>query len=395
MKRVDVLVVGAGPAGSTTAFRLARAGTSVLLVDRARFPRDKPCGGGLSGRALRELPFSPAPVVEASVDTFEFGLPGRAFAERRSAEPLVLMTQRRRLDHFLVEQATAAGAEFSDGTKVVAVESGPDGVTVGLETGRVRCRALVGADGANGVVGRATSIPVDHVFDVALEGNIGYDDFPADRIARRVLVELSQPPGGYGWLFPKGDHANVGVWGSASTGPRLRDYLKRFCERHEVPFERVENIRGHRLPLRRPGSPAASGRILLVGDAAGLVDPLSGDGMYEAFLSSRLAADSILDLLEARTAGLEPYTTRLNRTLAPGASAAWGAKTVAARYPRLTFAIARLPLAWSAVDRLVRGDLEHPGEERGLGRVALKAVERIARAAGDPGAAYRAEAHAA
>ena len=164
---------------------------------------------------------------------------------------------------------------------------------------------------------------------------------------------------------------------------------------HEVPFERVENIRGHRLPLRRPGSPAASGRTLLVGDAAGLVDPLSGDGMYEAFLSSRLAADSILDLLEARTAGLEPYTTRLNRTLAPGASAAWGAKTVAARYPRLTFAIARLPLAWSAVDRLVRGDLEHPGEERGLGRVALKAVERIARAAGDPGAAYRAEAHAA
>jgi flavin-dependent dehydrogenase len=245
----------------------------------------------------------------------------------------------------------------------------------------VRCAALVGADGANGVVSRLTSIPVDHVFDVALEGNIGYDDFPEDRIARRMVVELSQPAGGYGWLFPKGDHANVGVWGSDSAGPRLRDHLSGFCARHGVSRDQVENLRGHRLPLRRASAPAASGRTLLVGDAAGLVDPLSGDGMYEAFVSSRLAADAILDLLEGRASGLEPYTTRLNETLAPGASAAWGAKRVAARYPRVAFAIARLPVAWSAVDRILRGDLTDPGEERGLSRLALKTVERIARAA--------------
>jgi flavin-dependent dehydrogenase len=147
--------------------------------------------------------------------------------------------------------------------------------------------------------------------------------------------------------------------------------------------------------MRRPGSPAASGRTLLVGDAAGLVDPLSGDGMYEAFASSRLAAESILDLLEGRTAGLEPYTSRLAGALAAGASASWGAKRVAARYPRLGFAIARLPMAWSAVERILRGDLSNPGDERGLGRVTLKAVERLARSAGDPGAGYRAEAHAA
>ena len=116
--RVDVLVVGAGPAGSATALRLARGGARVLLADRARFPRDKPCGGGITGRALRHAPCSIAPVVEDEVRTFELRLRyGRSF-ERQSEDPLILMTQRRRLDAHLAAQAAAAGAEFADGTRV-------------------------------------------------------------------------------------------------------------------------------------------------------------------------------------------------------------------------------------------------------------------------------------
>src|SRR5829696_1562696 len=116
MERFDALVVGAGPAGSTAAFRLARAGARVLLIDKARFPRDKPCGGGLTYRAVRLLPFSVDPVVEEEVDIFELGLGYRRRFERRTRQPLVVMTQRRRLDAFLVEQAQEAGAEFRDGT---------------------------------------------------------------------------------------------------------------------------------------------------------------------------------------------------------------------------------------------------------------------------------------
>ena len=138
-----------GPAGSTAAFRLARAGARVLLVDKARFPRDKPCGGGLTVRAVRLLPFSVAPVVEEEVDVFELGLGYRRRFVRRTAAPLVVMTQRRRLDAFLVEQAQEAGAEFRDG----ATADGIDATVV------------IGADGVNGSFARSAG----HVHEVALE----------------------------------------------------------------------------------------------------------------------------------------------------------------------------------------------------------------------------------
>src|SRR5687767_10139281 len=118
MERFDALIVGAGPAGSTAAYRLSRDGASVLLADRARFPRDKPCGGGLTYRAVRELPVAIDPVVEDSVDRFELGFRYRRRFERAGREPLCLMTQRRRLDAHLAEQAAAVGAAFRDGTKV-------------------------------------------------------------------------------------------------------------------------------------------------------------------------------------------------------------------------------------------------------------------------------------
>src|SRR5579864_2277020 len=104
MKRVDALVVGGGPAGSTTAYRLARAGASVLLVDRAFFPRDKPCGGGLTLRAVRQCPVDPAPVVEEQVDLIELRFRYGSAVVRRAREPVILMTQRRRLDAFLLDE---------------------------------------------------------------------------------------------------------------------------------------------------------------------------------------------------------------------------------------------------------------------------------------------------
>jgi geranylgeranyl reductase family protein len=391
MESFDAIVVGAGPAGSVTAIHLSRAGARVLLVDKARFPRDKPCGGGLTMRAVRELPVSVEPVVEHVVDRMGLRLRYGKRIDRRASAPLILMTQRLRLDHHLLQQAVAAGVDVREGVKMTDVRTDHSAVCVRVDGQPVFGAVVVGADGVNGPVRKMLGLGGDYVLGVALEGNVA-NSVVGDRYRRVAELELGVIPGGYGWVFPKGDHVNVGVGGWEREGPMLRARLAELCRVHGIPAEAVESIRGHRLPLRKPGSAAARGRALLVGDAAGLVDPLSGDGMYEAFVSARLASSAIVDLLEGRAESLDPYSVTLARELGQLASASWGAKVALDRYPRATFALGRSTLAWRVMERMLLGDIRAPSQARGLTRVPLKGIEALARGAGDPGRSYRAEA---
>jgi geranylgeranyl reductase family protein len=385
----DAVVVGAGPAGSTCAYRLASQGTRVLLVDRARFPRDKPCGGGVTGRAARLLPFALDPVVEDVVGYVDLRLRYGKFHARGRGEPLVYMTQRLRLDHFLVEQAVAVGAEFRDDLRVTGVELRDDGVAVEAGDERIEAGALVGADGVNGVVGRTLGLGGNRTVGVALEGNVPFAALDSGRYRGRAVIELAVLPGGYGWVFPKGDHANVGVGGWESQGQKLRSALGLLCDAHGIAPGDVEGLRGYRLPLRAPGQALARRRALLVGDAAGLIDPISGDGIFEAFLSADYAAQAVLDLLDGRAATLEPYGRRLDRRLATHLWASWGIKVALDRFPRPTFLLARNRVVWSAVERIVRGEVRDVGAVRGIARPPLKALALLARVAGDAGRAYR------
>jgi len=382
-----VAVVGAGPAGSTAAYRLASAGARVLLVDKATFPRDKPCGGGVTGRAARLLPFSLDPVVEERVDRVECRLRYRPRSRfvRRARQPLALMTQRKRLDHFLLDKAAEAGAEVRDGVAVRDIR--PDGLTVDGE--EVAARLVIGADGCNGASARALGLAAEIVHGVALEANAPYRVAPRERYRGTMVLEIAVVEGGYGWVFPKGDHVNVGVGGNESEGPRLRAHLARLCAEHGIDPDQLTDLRGYRLPMRRPGSVLARGSAAVIGDAAGLVDPFSGDGMYEAFLSAQLVTEAALEVLAGRAAGLEPYTAAVARRITPLTAAGWGAKAAFERFPRTTYALARLPVTFRALEKLLTGELGHPGAARGIEHAAIRAVYAVARRAGDPGRAYR------
>jgi geranylgeranyl reductase family protein len=377
VERYDVLVVGAGPAGSATAIQLARAGARVLLVDKAGFPRDKPCGGGLTGRALRHAPCDVEPVVEHVVDRIVVRVGYGAKLRRRSPAPLIRMTQRRRLDLHLAEQAALAGADFRDGVTVAELEPDAAGVTARVGRDAVRAAYIVGADGANGVVARAAGIEDGIVRGVALEGNVAWGALERSSYDETAWVELGVVSGGYGWVFPKGDHANLGVGGWIEEGPRLRHHLDRLARTHGVDPSALEAVRGHRLPMRALGAAAARGRTLLVGDAAGLVDPLSGDGIYEAFVSAKLAADAIV------TGRPEDYEPALSGALDRHAASSWKAKRAADRYPRACMWALRAPGVFAAVAGLLRGDLAHPSEARRAARPSLRLLSRLAGTAGE------------
>jgi flavin-dependent dehydrogenase len=178
-------------------------------------------------------------------------------------------------------------------------------------------RVLIGADGANGVTARAAGLTTQFEEAVALEGNLPYaQDIPQDW-RDYVGLDLGGLAGGYGWVFPKGEHLNVGVGAWKYAAFTLRPKLGDLCRRYSFDTARLENLRGHHLPLRTSRSPIASGPIALVGDAAGLIDPLSGEGIHMAFASGRLAADHALRYLAGETKSMGSYQRAVDAELQP------------------------------------------------------------------------------
>ncbi|TMG02032.1 MAG: NAD(P)/FAD-dependent oxidoreductase [Chloroflexi bacterium] len=349
MATYDAVVAGAGPAGSTAARLLAERGASVLLLDKQRFPRDKPCGGGVTLRAAAVQDIDLSPVIERTIYGARFSLRlGESF-DRTYAKPLTYMTQRCRLDAHLAEKAAGAGAEFHDGESMRSVQAdglageqtspsarpealeGPRGattprspkrpkptpITIGTSHSTYNARVLIGADGANGVTARAAGLNPHSEEAVALEGNLPFSpDIPEDW-REYVGIDLGGLAGGYGWVFPKSEHLNTGVGAWKYATFTLRPKLTQLCIRYGFDASRLENLRGHHLPLRTAHSPIAIGPIALVGDAAGLIDPLSGEGIHMAFASGRLAADHTLRYLAGETASMAGYERAVDAEVQP------------------------------------------------------------------------------
>src|SRR5437773_5119472 len=322
MATYDAVVAGAGPAGSTAARLLAERGASVLLLDKQRFPRDKPCGGGVTLRAAAVQDIDLSPVIERTIYGARFSLRLGGSFDRTYDKPLTYMTQRCRLDAHLAERAADAGADFQDGEAVRVVEAYHDApprpdLTIRTSHGMYTARVLIGADGANGVSARAASLSPHFEEAVALEGNLPFaPDIPEDWRAY-VGIDLGGLAGGYGWVFPKQEHLNLGVGAWKYAGFTLRPKLTELCRRYGFDPSRLENLRGHHLPLRTSRSPIASGPIALVGDAAGLIDPLSGEGIHMAFASGRLAAANAMRYLAGETTSMAGYELSVDAKLQP------------------------------------------------------------------------------
>jgi len=370
--RYDVAVVGAGPSGSTTAYHLAKAGARVLILDRADFPRDKPCGGGVTARAFDRAPVDLTPVVERVVDRVRFSYRlGQSF-DYTHDQPLVYMTQRVRMDEFLLQQAAAAGADFHGGSIVRSVELDKDGVRIAVNGDTYEAGTVVGSDGANGVVARYAGLKPFTDPPVALEANFPYDgEDPPQSWQGMLALELGSMPGGYGWSFPKSDHFNVGCGGWHSQGGKLRPHLAGLRQHYGLQDAAMLNIRGHHLPTRDEGAAIVRGRALLVGDAAGLVDPLAGEGIFSAFVSGHLAAAGLLRFLDGMDADLFPYEAAVEREIMTDIRAARILSDVFHYTPGLCYFMLRRSRRFQTMTcQLITGEHSYGGFLRKLGPFA-------------------------
>ncbi|MFB4287279.1 geranylgeranyl reductase family protein [Nonomuraea sp. ATR24] len=381
----DVVVVGAGPAGATAARVAAEAGCAVLLLERAIIPRYKTCGGGLIGGARAALPDGLPVRVRDVARTFEFTWEGRRRRALTSAgEQPIQMVFRDELDAALTVAAADAGAQVRDGTPIAGLED--DGL-VSVRTSRgetIRARALVGADGSAGRIAGHVGVRCEQI-DLALEAEVPVGDDAAARWRGRMLIEWGPLPGSFGWVFPKGDICTAGVVASRGQGEATRAYLRDFLTRHRLAEAEPLHDTGHLTRCRHPDSPLARGRVVVAGDAAGLCDPWSREGISFALRSGAWAGEAAALIAAAAddaavTRAADDYTRTVTATLGAEMAASRQVMDLFTRRPGLVHgALTRVPPVWRMFDRYVNGETTIPALVRHpVARAALRAFGRLA-----------------
>ncbi len=361
-KKFDVIIVGAGPSGSMTAYYLAKAGVGVAIFDKHRFPREKACGGGLQVKAAKRIPFDLTPIQRGILRGITFSF---KFGDRFSKKypfPLVYGVLRIEFDNLLLESAKDLGAKVYDSTNVISIKSlKPDLVSVQTDVGDFLCNVLVGADGANSITRKSVNSLADYFWQVGL-----YCEVPEEYLNEKVIdyeqirVDWGTLPSGYGWIFPKNGFCNIGVGSPTIIGNRLKSYLKEFIENENLlkngAFEKLR-FSGHKLPTLSNTTKLFRQSIVLVGDSAGLVEPLTGDGISYALHSSELAAEFILRNLINGIFDFNDYEIKVKKEIASELNYSRKLMSLFIAFPRLSHEILKNnERVWESFCHVLRGE---------------------------------------
>ncbi|ARF54249.1 geranylgeranyl reductase family protein [Streptomyces gilvosporeus] len=386
----DVVVVGAGPAGASAAHAAACTRRRVLLLEKAELPRYKTCGGGIIGPSRDALPPGFELPLSDRVHAVTFSMNGRLARTRRSKHMLFGLINRPEFDAGLVESAKDAGARVRTGVTVARVEQHgaevPDRRTVAvvLSDGEVvLARAVVGADGSAGRIGGHVGVKMAQV-DLGLEAEIPVPDTVAEDWAGRVLIDWGPIPGSYGWVFPKGDTLTVGVISARGEGAATKRYLDDFIGRLGLAGFEPSISSGHLTRCRAEDSPLSRGRVLVCGDAAGLLEPWTREGISFALRSGRLAGEWAVRVAEAHD-GVDTRRQALNYAFAIKASlgvemgVGRSLLGIFSRRPGLFHAaLTGFRPAWNAFAKITRGTttLAELVRTHPMARRALEAFDR-------------------
>ena len=294
-KDYDVIVVGAGPAGSCAALDLAKGGVNVALIDKEKLPRHKTCAGGIVRRAVNHIPMDISSVVDRECFTVEFNLLASSlhFGISRD-QPIIYMTMRDNFDNLLVSEAQKSGAKILPLCKVFDVHQ--DSNSIALETGRGTLKAdfVVAADGTLSRVAKRGGWQETRKIIPALECQVYVDDETLEVFSKTARFDFDLVPNGYAWVFPKKDHLSIGIGRMGGRSARLLDSLDHYFNLLKIPSSAKLKRHGFVIPVSPRRDGLMKNRLLLVGDAAGLADPITAEGISFAVLSGQIAAKSLI-----------------------------------------------------------------------------------------------------
>ena len=280
-------------------------------------PHYKTCAGGVNIRAAKLLGFDISTIVERTISGISLSLGLEYKLTRRYKEPITYMVCREDFNSFLAEKARLAGAELICDKKVKGIEPQPGGFGIVTEEGSYTTNVVVGAGGINSVVARSLGLGGYKHYGLGLETEVFVSEDRLDSWTDLICIDLGGIPGGYGWLFPKGDHLSIGVVGQKRYASKLKPYLEKLLKSYGVADVKRSQVKDAPVHVRQRGETIASERGVLVGDAAGLIDASTGEGIYYAVKSAQIAAGEIHKFSNGGTPDITGYQRKIDDEIMP------------------------------------------------------------------------------
>jgi geranylgeranyl reductase family protein len=278
----DAIIIGGGVAGTTAAYFLAKGGKKVLLLEKEKLPRYKTCGGGVISRISDILPYEINPIVDKKIYTADIfdHVNNISFHVQRN-EPIINMTMRDRLDFFMLGKASEESAIYKTEEAVKDINQNSECVEVITEKEKYKTHFVIAADGAAGIIVRKLGLQNNYKRIPALEHEVYVDKNQFEKHSITTRFDFGFVPAGYAWVFPKKEHLSIGLFTMNSLQVSLRKYLDDYINMLDINDIKEIKKHGYYIPLYKRKE-FTNGRILLVGDAAGLTDPLTGEGISYA-----------------------------------------------------------------------------------------------------------------
>lgn len=355
----EAVIVGAGPAGATAAYHLAKRGKSVLLLEKSSLPRYKPCGGGVSPAIASWFDFDFSPVIENTITQVEYSWQRGDIvrAEIQNVQPM-WMVKRDKFDHFLVSQAQAQGVEVKENTEVTGVSFHNQTWTITTNNGNYQASYLIAADGARGVLSQWLGFKPRQQF---LGGTLEVRSEVPAQGRSRACFDLGYLKHGYIWNFPKAEGYTIsGAYFRPKGKPEeLKKQIIDYATKFGLDLSNSQYFDYH-LSLWADNQPLHTEGALLAGEAAGVGDPLTGEGIRPSILTGIKAADAIEQALEGDSHALAGYTQTITQE--------WGADMLLAQrlagvfyqFPKIAYKVGvKRPAAAQIMGKLLCGELRY------------------------------------
>jgi geranylgeranyl reductase family protein len=313
----DAVVIGSGPSGAMSAYEMAKAGLKVAILEKDLLPRYKTCGGGLVFRGRDMLPFDISSAIEREypdVAVYFEEMENPISAHREF--PIITMVMRDKLDHLLINEAVKLGAQLIDGQALKSLDFGNQ-IKVITEEQAFLTTYIVGADGVLSTTAKLAGWTETRKLIPALEFEVGVNPEDFERLSKEVRFDFDVIPNGYGWCFPKANHLSIGVGYFKRKKIKLRDHYDSYLKKLGINEILFEDAHGFQIPVGARTDGFVKKNVFLVGDAAGLADPLTAEGITNGIHSGILAGRAIAKNFHNHEDAQKAYLASLEERILP------------------------------------------------------------------------------